>query len=695
MSASAPISEEFKNSIPKQPSQSAPLTPSPVFSPYKNSISRSQSPLKVPVELLPASDQFKNPVHCINPLPSPPTNPPKNPKVKDRKTTQLSLKPPPKLLPAPDPLENSTSCVRPLPSLTNPLRNLKVKKWKAVQLSPKPPRRLLPAPDAFGNLIPNPPPRLLPGPNAFGNSIPHIRPLSSSVKKKKAVQLSPKPPPRLLPAPDAFQNSIPRIRPLPSSSANPPRLLPAPDAFGNSMPRIRPLPSLSANPPDHPKLKKRRLATDTRISEALKLAVGLLKEEFDLRKRTSQKFPPEISYSHIRSSVSKYENEMSIASKISICCSCGGFATTGNIHKINDQDNLILEQRHSFDQCGYHECSWHFCSVCYTALMHHTIPKFSAANFVNVTMCQHYPYALEDLTVVEECLIAKCHPVGTILKLRPGGHSTPANYNALRGHMIVIPQDPGPLLQILPNPELKLNNLIKVFWLSKHPPTNRDLKPFLQVRKDKVLTALHYLVQHNHLYHHLTINHTVIENWPHDFIPHEITDNIICLTNLDHHEREGYTVSLETGNYENDLQVAQDEAFHANENDPLITGSVYTDINGERTNPNVQMIDALLELVTSSSSQPNETIPGAEDERQQRQRDVPLISYAIRGQATLLSSWEDPSYFTGAFPTLFPTGVGGHLDQRPIEVSLKAFAQWALNHHSKRFLSLSNTINLY
>ena len=144
----------------------------------------------------------------------------------------------------------------------------------------------------------------------------------------------PKPPPRLLPAPDAFWNSIPRIRPLPSSSANPPRLLPAPDAFGNSMPHIRPLPFLSANPPDHPKLKKRRLATDTRISEALKLAVGLLKEEFDLRKRASQKFPPEISYSHIRSSVSKYENEMSIASKISICCSCGSFATTGNIHKI-------------------------------------------------------------------------------------------------------------------------------------------------------------------------------------------------------------------------------------------------------------------------------------------------------------------------------------------------------------------------
>jgi len=48
------------------------------------------------------------------------------------------------------------------------------------------------------------------------------------------------------------------------------------------MPYIRPLPFLLANLPNYLKLKKRRLATDTRISEVLKLTVGLLKEEFNL-----------------------------------------------------------------------------------------------------------------------------------------------------------------------------------------------------------------------------------------------------------------------------------------------------------------------------------------------------------------------------------------------------------------------------
>jgi hypothetical protein len=56
--------------------------------------------------------------------------------------------------------------------------------------------------------------------------------------------------------------------------------------------------------------------------------------------------------------------------------------------------------------------------------------------------------------------------------------------------MIVVPQDPGPLLQILPSPELRLDNLIKVFWLGKQAPADADLKPFLRVGKDKVLAAL-------------------------------------------------------------------------------------------------------------------------------------------------------------------------------------------------------------
>ena len=424
----------------------------------------------------------------------------------------------------------------------------------------------------------------------------------------------------------------------------------------------------------------------------MKFAIGLLEEEFEQREAASEAFPPEISSTHIRTAISKYEDEISAVSERSICCSCGSFVATGDIYKIDDEDDFMLPLQGSLDDCGHYENTWGFCTSCYTALRHCAVPKFSAKNLVNVTMCQYYPAALEDLTVVEECLIAKCHPIGTILKLRPGGRPSPASYNALRGHMIVIPQDPGPLLRILPSPELKLDNLIKVFWLGKHPPTNRDLKPFLQVRKDKVLAALQYLVQHNHLYHDLAINYRMIDSWADNFIPPEITENITCLEKPDHHEREGYTVSLQSGNYENDFHAAQDEVFNADDQEaydqePLLTGSVYTDINGERQDPNMQMVDALLGVITGSRQQtdeePSTTNDAANDHAQ---KNTPIISYAIRGEATLVNSWEDPHYFTGAFPTLFPSGIGGHLDERAIPVSLVAFAEWALNHHARRYV---------
>ena len=53
-------------------------------------------------------------------------------------------------------------------------------------------------------------------------------------------------------------------------------------------------------------------------------------------------------------------------------------------------------------------------------------------------------------------LIARCHPVGLIAKLRPKGHAAFVNYYGLKGHTIVLPQDPGPLLNVLSSSDLRL-----------------------------------------------------------------------------------------------------------------------------------------------------------------------------------------------------------------------------------------------
>jgi hypothetical protein len=178
-----------------------------------------------------------------------------------------------------------------------------------------------------------------------------------------------------------------------------------------------------------------------------------------------------------------------------------------------------------------------------------------------------------------------------------------------------------------------------------------------------------------------------MDGWNADFIPPEIRDNIICLGDSDHHEREGYTVSLQTGNYENDLHAAQDGVFDTDDHGPCITGSVYTDINGERQDPNARLINTLRGIISENRYRPDDSsqaIGEAADEFRQRRGIIPTISYAVRGQSALMNNWEDPHYFTAAFPTLFPEGIGGHQDQRAVPVSLMAFAEWALSHHSRR-----------
>lgn len=107
---------------------------------------------------------------------------------------------------------------------------------------------------------------------------------------------------------------------------------------------------------------------------------------------------------------------------------CKGSVPAANVVS---NDPILVLLVNSLDTCGLQGNRWSFCSSCHNALIRNVIPKFSQKNLVNVTMCQHYPSVLDDLTPVEECLIARSYPLGVILKLRPGAHSSQINYHVL------------------------------------------------------------------------------------------------------------------------------------------------------------------------------------------------------------------------------------------------------------------------
>lgn len=50
----------------------------------------------------------------------------------------------------------------------------------------------------------------------------------------------------------------------------------------------------------------------------------------------------------------------------------------------------------------------------------------------------------------------------------------------------------------------------------------------------------------------------------------------------------------------------------------------------------------------------------------------------------LVNMYEDSSFFTACFPTLFWTGRGGHMEEHEQAVSYQSWAKWLMNHHSRR-----------
>lgn len=408
-----------------------------------------------------------------------------------------------------------------------------------------------------------------------------------------------------------------------------------PGSVQPSTPAKRPGPSETL-----PQPKRHMRDSDTDSVHIINQALKLLRDDFELRQSASAAFPPVLSESQARASVGRYQVHMENASQQGVCSSCGRFVPVSEIVEMENGNPLLEPLAGHLDYCGKHDDEWDVCLTCLKSLSQNTLPKFSALNRVNMTMCQNYPTVLESLTPVEECLIARCHPLGILLKLRPGGRASPISYRALRGHFIVIPQDPEPLLEILPSPALRLHDVFRVFWLGKQPATYTDLSPFLLVRKHRVVAALPYLTRHNHVYYNVTINHDMIGTWDDDFIPADLQENIISVDQPDGHEREGYSVHLDTGNYENDFQAAQASDLDMDSNAPLIAGSVSTDINGERQNPDRRLLNALLNVVSSpSASSTKRTL------RHGQQR-IPSLSYRIQGQATLVDHWYDPTYFT-------------------------------------------------
>ena len=100
-------------------------------------------------------------------------------------------------------------------------------------------------------------------------------------------------------------------------------------------------------------------------------------------------------------------------------------------------------------------------------------------------------------------------------------------------------------LDILPCSNMRFQDTIKVFWVGKCQPSEDDLKPYLLLRKNRVLRALQWLVAHNKNYDDLAINYPLLSSWPDEFIPPQIATNVTYLNEPDHKEVRNERVTLQ------------------------------------------------------------------------------------------------------------------------------------------------------
>ncbi|KAJ7214549.1 hypothetical protein GGX14DRAFT_360250 [Mycena pura] len=125
-------------------------------------------------------------------------------------------------------------------------------------------------------------------------------------------------------------------------------------------------------------------------------------------------------------------------------------------------------------------------------------------------------------------MISRCRAKCFIIQLKEEdtGITLPTTQRGMKGHIIVYPQRPSTVAQLLPPALDEITSPICVLFVGAQPPTTdwlrQHAKP-LTVRPAKVRKALQWLQKHNRLYKDIQINEEVLTSMnEHHVLPVQI-----------------------------------------------------------------------------------------------------------------------------------------------------------------------------
>ena len=177
------------------------------------------------------------------------------------------------------------------------------------------------------------------------------------------------------------------------------------------------------------------------------------------------------------------------------------------------------------------------------------------------------------------------------------------------------------LLDILPMSSDSLADIAHVVWVGRSEPDLSKLAPQFTVRKHRVTDALRWLQQYHEDYQNIMIDNMELDKWPSVFITEALLSSIARVRSSEVEDimRDGFATE----------QIDVEE----------FQGSIPNTVSGIIDVNNIsrpRQLMTLEELQTLQGDWTINVVPGSK----------------------VLEHYEDPTYFTSAFPTLFPWGTG-------------------------------------
>ena len=292
------------------------------------------------------------------------------------------------------------------------------------------------------------------------------------------------------------------------------------------------------------------------------------------------------------------------------------------------------------------------CKECLSALNRDEIPSLALANRLYIGPV---PPELQDLTVVEEAMIARCRAQCWVVQLKEDSQDivVTTSQHGMKGHVIIYPQNPSAVAESLPPSLDEITAPICVIFVGASQPSEewiREKAKPLAVRGTKVRTALNWLKRHNRYYKDIRINEDVLSS---------LESNPVLPFHVEHVLPSEHAAEL-TSRY--DHTERSNEGTDLNDKPVVFENVVITDVDGNATTN--QLRSAAFRHV--------------------KQKGKGYLQIARDSHP--VDEFDNPAMLPMCYPTLFPYGLGGCDDpDREVKVSLKRHVKHLFSSGDRRF----------